>query len=211
MPTRSGCERGSRVMKGLTRAGEVQRNTGETEVLVQIELDGTGNHQIDTEVPFLSHMLTLLTVHSLCNLRVTARGDIAVDDHHTVEDIGICLGEAIKIALQDKKGINRYGEATIPMDEALARVVLDCSGRSCLVYNVKINREKVGDLATENVREFFQALANSAGMNIHIDLLRGENSHHIIEAVFKAFARALRMAVAVEPKVEGVWSSKGKL
>ena len=198
-------------MRDLSRIGEVQRNTGETEVLVQVELDGTGRQQIDTEIPFLSHMLTLLTVHSLCNIRVTARGDIAVDDHHTVEDIGICLGEAIKIALQDKRGINRYGEATIPMDEALARVVIDLSGRSCLVYNVVIGREKVGDLSTENVREFFQAVANSAGMNIHIDLIRGDNAHHIIESIFKAFARALKMAVAIEPRVEGVWSSKGNL
>jgi len=198
-------------MKDLSRIGEVQRNTGETEVLVQVELDGTGSQQIDTEIPFLSHMLTLLTVHSLCNIRVTARGDIAVDDHHTVEDIGICLGEALKIALRDKRGINRYGEATIPMDEALARVVIDLSGRSCLVYDAVINREKVGDLSTENVREFFQAVANAAGMNIHIDLIRGDNAHHCIEAIFKAFARALRMAVAIEPRVEGIWSSKGSL
>jgi len=195
----------------LSRIGEVQRNTGETEVLVQVELDGTGSQQIDTEIPFLSHMLTLLTVHSLCNIRVTARGDIAVDDHHTVEDIGICLGEALKIALRDKRGINRYGEATIPMDEALARVVIDLSGRSCLVYDAVINREKVGDLSTENVCEFFQAVANAAGMNIHIDLIRGDNAHHCIEAIFKAFARALRMAVAIEPRVEGIWSSKGSL
>lgn len=195
----------------MSRIGEVQRNTGETEVLVQVELDGTGSQQIDTEIPFLSHMLTLLTVHSLCNIRVTARGDIAVDDHHTVEDIGICLGEALKIALRDKRGINRYGEATIPMDEALARVVIDLSGRSCLVYDAVINREKVGDLSTENVREFFQAVANAAGMNIHIDLIRGDNAHHCIEAIFKAFARALRMAVAIEPRVEGIWSSKGSL
>jgi imidazoleglycerol-phosphate dehydratase len=198
-------------MKDLSRIGEVQRNTGETEVLVQVELDGTGSQQIDTEIPFLSHMLTLLTVHSLCNIRVTARGDIAVDDHHTVEDIGICLGEALKIALRDKRGINRYGEATIPMDEALARVVIDLSGRSCLVYDAVINREKVGDLSTENVCEFFQAVANAAGMNIHIDLIRGDNAHHCIEAIFKAFARALRMAVAIEPRVEGIWSSKGSL
>ncbi len=195
----------------MSRIGEVQRNTGETEVLVQVELDGTGSQQIDTEIPFLSHMLTLLTVHSLCNIRVTARGDIAVDDHHTVEDIGICLGEALKIALRDKRGINRYGEATIPMDEALARVVIDLSGRSCLVYDAVINREKVGDLSTENVCEFFQAVANAAGMNIHIDLIRGDNAHHCIEAIFKAFARALRMAVAIEPRVEGIWSSKGSL
>lgn len=198
-------------MTQLTRMGEIHRKTGETEILVQVELDGTGSYQIDTPIPFLSHMLTLLSVHSLCNLKVIAHGDIDVDDHHTVEDIGICLGESIKIALQDKKGINRYGEAVLPMDEALARVVIDLSGRPYLVYNVKIDREKVGDLASENVQEFFQALANTAGMNLHIDLLRGDNGHHIIEAIFKAFARALKTAVAIEPRVEGIWSSKGKL
>jgi len=198
-------------MQEMTRIGEIHRKTGETEILVQVELDGTGSYQIDTPIPFLSHMLTLLSVHSLCNLKVTAQGDIDVDDHHTVEDIGICLGEAIKMALQDKKGINRYGEAVIPMDEALARVVIDLSGRPYLVYNVKIGREKVGNLASENVQEFFQALANTAGMNLHIDLIRGDNGHHIIEAIFKAFARALKTAVAIEPRVEGIWSSKGKL
>jgi imidazoleglycerol-phosphate dehydratase len=198
-------------MTELTRVGEIHRKTGETEILVQVELDGTGSYQIDTPIPFLSHMLTLLSVHSLCNLKVIAHGDIDVDDHHTVEDIGICLGESIKMALQDKKGINRYGEAVVPMDEALARVVIDLSGRPYLVYNAKIEREKVGDLASENVQEFFQALANTAGMNLHIDLLRGDNGHHIIEAIFKAFARALKMAVAIEPRVEGIWSSKGKL
>ena len=198
-------------MTELTRVGEIHRKTGETEILVQVELDGTGSYQIDTPVPFLSHMLTLLSVHSLCNLKVIAQGDIDVDDHHTVEDIGICLGESIKMALQDKKGINRYGEATVPMDESLARVVIDLSGRPYMVYNVKIEREKVGDLASENVQEFFQAVANSSGMNLHIDLLRGDNGHHIIEAIFKAFARALKVAVAIEPRVEGVWSSKGKL
>ena len=198
-------------MAELTRIGEIHRKTGETEILVQVELDGTGSYQIDTPIPFFSHMLTLLSVHSLCNLKVIAQGDIDVDDHHTVEDIGICLGEAIKMALQDKNGINRYGEAIIPMDEALARVVIDLSGRPYLVYNVKIDREKVGNLASENVQEFFQALANTAGMNLHIDLIRGDNGHHIIEAIFKAFARALKTAVAIEPRVEGIWSSKGKL
>ena len=198
-------------MPELTRIGEIHRKTGETEILVQVELDGTGSYQIDTPIPFFSHMLTLLSVHSLCNLKVIAQGDIDVDDHHTVEDIGICLGEAIKMALQDKNGINRYGEAVIPMDEALARVVIDLSGRPYLVYNVKIDREKVGNLASENVQEFFQALANTAGMNLHIDLIRGDNGHNIFLAIFKAFARALKTAVAIEPRVEGIWSSKGKL
>lgn len=195
----------------VSRIGEVQRKTAETEILLQLELDGTGSHQIDTEIPFLSHMLTLFSVHSLCNLKVTARGDIRVDDHHTVEDIGICLGMALNQALKDKRGINRYGEATVPMDEALVRVVLDLSGRSYLVYNVELTRNQIGNFATENVKEFFQAVANNAGMNLHIDILRGENSHHIIEAVFKAFARALKVAVDCEPRIEGVWSSKGNL
>ncbi|NLW91924.1 MAG: imidazoleglycerol-phosphate dehydratase HisB [Syntrophomonadaceae bacterium] len=194
-----------------SRIGEIARKTGETEVLVQIELDGTGVYQIDTEIPFLSHMLTLLSVHSLCNLKVIARGDLKVDDHHSTEDIGISLGQALQLALGDKKGIKRYGEATIPMDEALVRVVLDLSGRSHLIYNADIQREMIGNLATENIKEFFQAVANNAGMNIHIDLLRGDNSHHCIEGIFKAFARALKIALEYEPRVEGIWSSKGNL
>jgi len=198
-------------MQNLQRVAELHRKTGETEIFIRVEIDGTGSGQIDTEIPFFTHMLNLLTVHSLINMQITARGDLEVDDHHTVEDIGICFGEVLKNALQDKKGIHRYGEATIPMDEALARVVIDLSGRPYLSYNVTIGREKVGNFATENVREFFQAVANSAGMNIHIDLIRGDNAHHIIEAIFKAFARALKMAVAIEPEVKGVWSSKGKL
>lgn len=194
-----------------TRCAEVQRKTSETEVLVEIELDGNGSHQIDTEIPFFSHMLTLFSVHSLCDLKVAARGDLDVDDHHTVEDVGICMGEAIKAALGDKRGINRYGEATVPMDESLARVVLDLSGRSGLVYQVPMDRKEIGLFATENVKEFFRAVTNHAGITIHVDALRGENSHHIIEAVFKAFARAFKIAVAHEPRVDGVWSTKGKL
>ncbi|MBO8158873.1 imidazoleglycerol-phosphate dehydratase HisB [Thermosyntropha sp.] len=194
-----------------SRIAEVQRKTAETEVLVQLDLDGTGSHQIDTEIPFLSHMLTLFAVHSLCNLKVTARGDIEVDDHHSVEDIGICLGEALRKALGDKRGINRYGEATVPMDEALARVVIDLSGRAYLAYNVDFKRHTIGNFALENIEEFFRAVANNAGMNLHIDLIRGENAHHIAEAVFKAFAKALKIAVDYEPRIEGVWSSKGNL
>jgi imidazoleglycerol-phosphate dehydratase len=193
------------------RIGEIKRKTRETEVFVELDLDGNGQHQIDTEITFLSHMLTLFSVHSLCNLKLAARGDMEVDDHHSVEDIGICLGESIKMALGEKKGVNRYGEATVPMDEALARVVIDLSNRPCLIYEVDVPAEKLGVLSTENIKEFFQALVNHAGITMHIDLLRGENSHHIIEAVFKAFARSFRDAISIEPKIEGVWSSKGKL
>lgn len=193
------------------RIGEIERRTLETQVTVELELDGSGSHQIDTQIPFLNHMLTLLAVHSLCDLKVSARGDIDVDDHHSVEDIGICLGQALKMALGEKHGIKRYGEATIPMDEALARAVVDLSGRPYLVYQVDLEREQLGNMAVENVKEFFQALVNQAGINLHIDLLRGGNTHHKVEAVFKAFARALRMAVDREPRLEGVWSSKGNL
>jgi imidazoleglycerol-phosphate dehydratase len=195
-----------------TRIGEIERKTRETEVFVELNLDGSGQHQIDTEITFLSHMLTLFAVHSLCDLKLAARGDMEVDDHHTVEDIGICLGEAIKMALGEKKGINRYGAAIIPMDEALARVVIDLSNRPYLVYDVQVPAERLGVLSTENIKEFFQAVASHAGLTMHVDLLKGENSHHIIEAVFKAFARAFKEAVAIDPDMEGVvWSSKGRL
>lgn len=194
-----------------SRIGRVARKTGETDIIVEIHLDGSGSYKIDTPVPFLNHMLTLLSVHSLCDLNVSAMGDMDVDDHHTVEDIAICLGQALKEAVGSKNGIYRYGEATIPMDESLARVVMDFSGRPYLSYNVDMFPQRLGGLATENVKEFFQALANTSGITVHIDLLRGDNAHHIIEAIFKAFARALRQAVTVTEGVAGVWSSKGKL
>lgn len=193
------------------RSIEIQRKTSETEVLLQLDLDGTGVHQIDIEIPFLSHMMTLFTVHSLCDLKITARGDIEVDDHHTVEDIGICFGQALKAALGEKRGINRYGEATVPMDEALARTVIDLSGRAGLVFAADLPRETRGGLSSENVKEFFQAVANNADITLHIDLLRGSNTHHAIEAIFKSFARAMKQAVSYEPRIEGVWSSKGNL
>ena len=193
------------------RSAEIQRKTAETEILLQIGLDGTGRHQIDTEIPFLGHMLTLFSVHSLCDLKIAARGDMEVDDHHSVEDIGICLGQGIKQALGDKRGIKRYGEATVPMDEALVRAVIDLSGRPYLVFNADLPQEKIGGLSLENVPEFFYALVSAAGMNLHIDVIRGRNSHHIIEAMFKAFARAFKEAVSIEPQIEGVWSSKGIL
>lgn len=198
-------------MMAKQRTAEIQRTTRETEVLVRLELDGSGKNQIDSGVPFLDHMLTLFSVHSLCNLTVAARGDVEVDDHHTVEDIGICLGQAIAQCLGDRSGIQRYGEAIVPMDEALGRVVIDVSGRPYLVYQVSVPAERLGSFSTENSREFFQALVNHAGLTMHVDLIRGENSHHIIEAVFKAFGRAFRKAVSQESALQGVWSSKGVL
>lgn len=196
---------------GSGRKGEINRKTNETDISLTIYLDGSGIADIDSGIPFLDHMLSLFSVHSLCDLQLEARGDIEVDDHHTVEDIGICLGEALKLAIGEKLGINRYGHFILPMDETLVRVVLDFSGRPFLHYNLPIPNQRLGDLATENVREFFQALANSAGMNIHIDLIRGQNSHHIAEAAFKALGRALKIAVSLEPRICGVWSSKGAL
>ena len=209
MPTVCASERENNM--GDKRFAEIHRTTGETDVLIRLDLNGNGSYEVNTGVPFLDHMLILFAVHSRINLIVTAHGDLEVDDHHTVEDIGICLGDAIKKALGDKSGIHRYGETTLPMDEALARVVLDLSGRSYLVYQVNIPSERLGQLSTENVREFFQAVVNHAGLTLHIDLLRGDNSHHIVEAVFKAFGRALRQAISYEEGIEGVWSSKGKL
>jgi len=198
-------------MSDELRSAEIHRKTNETEILLQLELDGTGNYQIDIEMPFLGHMLALFATHSLCNFKVWARGDTEVDDHHTVEDIGVCFGLALQQALGDKRGISRYGYATVPMDEALARVVVDLSGRPYLSYSVPVPSERVGSFATELVEEFFRAVVNNAGITVHIDLIRGSNSHHILEAVFKAFARALKEAVSYEPRIEGVWSTKGKL
>lgn len=194
------------------RQAEIKRKTNETEILVSLNIDGVGHHQIDTEVPFLSHMLCLLAAHSMMDLKVWARGDIEVDCHHTVEDIGICLGEALKEALGDKRGITRFGSAYVPMDEALVRVVVDISGRPYLVLNGDIPGDRVGSFPVELLPDFLQALVSHAGMNLHIDILRGRNSHHIIEAVFKALARALREACQIEPALDDVvWSTKGKL
>ncbi|MDR1615815.1 MAG: imidazoleglycerol-phosphate dehydratase HisB [Syntrophomonadaceae bacterium] len=193
------------------RKSEIIRKTSETEITLSLNIDGNGVGDIDSGIPFLDHMLHLLAVHSLCDLELKARGDLRVDDHHTVEDIGICLGEALKQAIADKERIHRYGAAAIPMDEALAQAVLDFSGRPYFVYKVQIGKEQVGGLAVESVPEFFQALVNHAGINLHIELIRGENAHHCIEAIFKAFAHALREAAAFEPRIKGVWSSKGTL
>lgn len=195
----------------MARKAALNRKTGETEINVTVDLDGRGEVKSSTGVAFFDHMLTLLAVHSLLDLDVSARGDIQVDDHHTVEDTGICLGQALKEALGDRRGIRRYGDAVVPMDDSLARVALDISGRPCLVFEVAMPAEKIGGLSTENVREFFQALVNHAGITLHIDLLRGINSHHIVEAVFKAFARALRAAVEQDPRLDGIPSSKGVL
>ncbi|MGI6026257.1 MAG: imidazoleglycerol-phosphate dehydratase HisB [Candidatus Scatomorpha sp.] len=190
------------------RHSEVSRLTAETAVKLSLELDGSGKSEIDTGVGFLDHMLTLLALHGGFDLAVSCKGDLNVDAHHSVEDIGLCLGAAIAQALGKKRGINRYGHIILPMDEALILCAVDLSGRPCLRYTADIPSQKVGEFDTELVREFFQAVANTALMSLHLRQLDGENSHHIIEGMFKAFGRALRQAAAVTggalPSTKGV-------
>jgi imidazoleglycerol-phosphate dehydratase len=195
----------------MSRSATIDRKTRETEIQLRLELDGRGESDIATPVPFFDHMLTHVARHGFFNLEVRASGDIEVDAHHTVEDLGICLGEAFKKALGDKKGIRRFGRGTMPMHEALASVILDFSGRPFLVYNVGMPKAKVGEFDTELVEEFFVAFCNHSGANIHVNLAYGDNLHHIIEAIFKAFGRALDEATQFDPRVEGVLSTKGKL
>jgi imidazoleglycerol-phosphate dehydratase len=195
----------------MSRKASIERITKETQIRLSIDLDGKGKAKICTSVPFLDHMLDLFTRHGLFDLEVEAKGDIDIDFHHTVEDIGIVLGQAFREALGDKKGIRRYGQATVPMDETLAAVVTDLSGRPYLVYNARIPKVKIGDFDVELVREFFQAFVNNCGANLHINVMYGENVHHILEACFKAAARALDQATQVDQRIEGVLSTKGKL
>lgn len=194
-----------------TRTAGIERQTGETNIQLRLDLDGTGRCNIDTGVGFFDHMLTLLARHSLIDLDIDAQGDLEVDSHHTVEDVGICFGKALLSALGDKAGIVRYGSMTLPMDETLVTSALDLSGRMYLVFDVNFPTEKIGEFDSQLVREFWQAVASNALMNLHIVQHHGENSHHIAEAIFKATARALRHAVAVDPRQVGVPSSKGTL
>lgn len=193
------------------RAAEVERKTKETEVRVTLNLDGSGQAQINTGVAFLDHMLELFTRHGLFDLEITCRGDLHIDDHHSVEDVGITLGQAFAEALGDKAGIARYGAAYVPMDEALCRACVDLSGRFYLVYEVETARHTVGNFSVELAEHFWRSLAENLRCNLHIDSLRGRNTHHILEATFKATARALREACARDPRVEGVLSTKGAL
>ena len=193
------------------RAAEILRKTKETDITLKLTLNGEGRSTISTGIPFLNHMLELFTKHGLFDLKLKAKGDLEVDFHHTVEDIGICLGQAFAKALGDKRGIRRYGEATIPMDEALATVAVDLSGRSFLAYNVKIRRIKIGNFNVGLVKEFFRAFVDQADLTLHINLLYGEDIHHSIEAIFKAFARAMRQATEPDLRVKGIPSTKGRL
>ena len=193
------------------RRAEIERKTAETQISVKLNLDGEGKCDIATGIGFLDHMLTLLAKHSFMDLIVKAKGDLEVDSHHTVEDIGIVLGEALQEALGDKAGIHRYGNCFIPMDETLAQVCLDFSGRPFLVFDAEIPKIQLGNYDTEMTEEFFRAVAMHCGLTLHIRVLYGSNVHHIIEAIFKAFARAVAEAAAVDSRVKGVMSSKGVL
>jgi len=193
------------------RAADINRQTRETKVHVAVNLDGSGSSSINTGVGFFDHMLDLLSRHSLIDLKVEAQGDLQVDAHHTVEDVGIVLGQALEKALADKRGIQRYGWAIVPMDESLAQVAVDLSGRAAFVFRVKFKGESVGAFPVELVEEFFKALATNAKINLHVCVPYGSNNHHIAEAIFKATARALRQAVSHDPRSDAVPSTKGSL
>lgn len=195
----------------MARKAKIVRKTTETDIALEIDLDSTAASKIDTSIPFLDHMLDIFARHGFLKLIVKSKGDTQIDDHHLVEDLGICLGKAVGQALGKKTGINRYGTASVPMDECLCRVDLDISGRPYLIYRVKFERRKIGGFDPALVKEFFKAFTDNSGITLHINLEYGSNSHHIIESVFKAFARALREAVAVNEKIEGVLSTKGSL
>lgn len=193
------------------REGFVERNTKETQVSVRLNLDGTGKAEIATGIGFFDHMLTLLAVHSFMDLTVKAKGDLEVDSHHTIEDVGLALGKALRQALGDKAGIHRYGSHLLPMDEALAQIALDFSGRPFLVWHAEIPKVRLGVMDVEMAEEFFRALAMESGLTLHVNLLYGNNVHHMLEAIFKGVARAMTIAVAKDPRVHGVMSSKGAL
>lgn len=196
----------------MQRQAEIERNTLETQIRVSLNLDGSGESRLDTGMPFLEHMLDQVARHGLIDLEVVARGDLHIDGHHSAEDIGITIGQAIARAVGDKKGIRRYGHAYVPLDEALSRVVLDFSGRPGLEFEVTFPRAMIGAFDTDLFYEFFQGFVNHAGVTLHVDNLRGRNSHHIAETVFKAFGRALRMALEPDPRMAGVIpSTKGSL
>ena len=195
----------------MSRTASINRNTVETQIELALDLDGTGKSEIETGIGFFDHMLTLFAKHGLFDLTVKATGDLHVDHHHTVEDVGICLGRCLNQAIGDKQGISRYGYMTLPMEETLVTSAVDLGGRMAFVYRVEFSTEKIGEFDTQLVQEFWTAVAGNALMNLHLLLHHGTNSHHISEAVFKSTARALRMAVNLDPRQQGVPSSKGTL
>ncbi|MBN1363715.1 MAG: imidazoleglycerol-phosphate dehydratase HisB [Syntrophaceae bacterium] len=192
----------------MARKAKVVRKTTETDICLKIDLDKTAGSRVDTTIPFFNHMLELFARHGFLKLVVLGKGDTQIDDHHLIEDLGICLGQAVAKALGKKTGINRYGSACVPMDECLCRVDMDISGRPYLIYNVKYGRRKIGGFDPALVKEFFKAFTDNSGITLHINFLYGDNSHHIIEAVFKSFARAFRNAVDLNENIKGVLSTK---
>ena len=197
--------------RGGGRRAAVARQTKETDIHLDLTLDGRGRYEVETGIPFLNHMLELFTRHGFFDLAARARGDIDVDYHHTVEDVGLVLGQAFREALADKSGIRRFGEATVPLDEALVTSVVDLSGRPFLAYDVRIKQAKIGAFDVELIHDFLLALVNQAGMNLHVRMASGRNPHHIVEAIFKSFARAMDLATQRDPRVLGVLSTKGAL
>jgi len=195
----------------MNRISKIQRKTTETEISLEIDLDGSGRAEVSTTIPFFDHMLNLFAKHGFFNLRVQSKGDTSIDDHHLVEDLGICLGDAIHQALGPKKGIARYGTSLVPMDETLCSVAIDLSGRPNLIYHVSLGEAKIGAFDPALIKEFYKSFSDHSGMTLHINVQYGRNNHHIAEAIFKAFARALRQAVALNGQVEGVLSTKGSL
>jgi imidazoleglycerol-phosphate dehydratase len=195
----------------MAREAKIHRKTKETDISIDINLDGIGEGKICTTIPFMDHMLNLFARHGLIDLVVNGTGDTHIDDHHLVEDIGICLGDALKKSLGDKKGIVRYGSAIVPMDESLCNVAIDISGRPYLIYNVEFKSRKIGKFDYSLIKEFFKSFSDHSGMTLHINLMYGKNSHHMAEAVFKAFALALRKAVTIHGRIEGILSTKGSL
>lgn len=195
----------------MARQAQITRNTKETQISVSIDLDGSGRSALATGVPFLDHMLDQVARHGVFDLDVAAKGDLHIDAHHTVEDIGITLGQAFAKAIGDKQGVRRYGHAYVPLDEALSRVVVDLSGRPGLEFNVDFVRARIGEFDVDLMHEFFQGFTNHALVTLHVDGIRGDNAHHQAETVFKAFGRALRMAVELDPRMQGVPSTKGSL
>ena len=196
----------------MKREAKVERSTKETDIRLKLNLDGKGHTEIDSGIPFIDHMISLAAAHGFMDIQINAHGDTEIDDHHTVEDLGICLGTAINQALGEKKGIRRFGEATVPMDEALSRVVIDISNRPFFAYRVSLVERKTGEFDVGLIKEFFRALVNYSGITMHVDLISGDDAHHIAESVFKAFGRALDQAVGIEDRLDkNVPSTKGLL
>lgn len=195
----------------MERASEVDRKTKETDVRIRLKIDGTGEHSISTGIPFFDHMLSLFTVHGFFNLQIYAKGDIEIDYHHTVEDVGLVLGDAFNTALGDRKGLKRYGHAVTPMDDALAAVSVDLSNRPFLVYNLPRSFKRDGSSFSDLSNEFFRAFSNRGGMNLHVNVFHGENEHHILESIFKSAGRSMDQATAIDERISDVRSSKGVL